>query len=213
LARLPRGEAAGAIHHAVAQGNGRRRIVVDSRDRVSFGRRYGRIVRELGWIVHSSCLMDTHHHGVIETPEPNLGVGMGRLQGGHARWLNERYATEGSVFRHRFWSRRIEDDGHFFRSCLYVVLNPVAAGLCAHPRDWPWCSYRGTAEGDADAFAPGEERLMSMFGDTVSEARRNYVAVVDGMAESIRMLRIADGTGLWRALAAADTLRGTKVPG
>jgi putative transposase len=25
------------------------------------------------------------------------------------------------------------------------VLNPVRAGICAHPADWPWSSYRTTA--------------------------------------------------------------------
>jgi hypothetical protein len=27
----------------------------------------------------------------------------------------------------------------------YVVLNPVRAGMCALPHQWPWSSYRATA--------------------------------------------------------------------
>jgi REP element-mobilizing transposase RayT len=138
MTRLPREEGSGAVHHAVAQGNGRRRIVRDDRDRVAFVNRFERIARELRWAPVTSCLMDTHLHVVVQTEEPNLGLGMKRLQGGHARWFNVRHERDGILFRHRFWSRRIRDDGWLLRACLYVVLNPVAAGLCAHPRDWRW---------------------------------------------------------------------------
>lgn len=185
----------------------------DERDRTAFGLRFGRVSRGLGWIAHATCLMDTHWHGIVETPVPNLGTGMGRLQGGHARWLNERHDHEGHVFRHRFWSTRIADEAHLFRACLYVVLNPVAAGACAHPRDWPHCSYSTTAFGDPNGYAPGEERLLRMFGDTPREARRGYREVVDRMAAMIRSTRIANGRGLWSALQQVQARGTSRVPG
>ena len=200
MPRPPRGEGAGAIHHVVPQGNGRRPIVEDDRDRNAYLARYARISRELGWLTHSSCLMDTHHHAIVETSEPNLALGMRRVQGGHARWLNFRHGREGSVFKQHFWSRRIDTEAWLFRACLYVVLNPVAAGLCSHPRDWPWCSYRLTAEGDPHRYAPGEGRLLKMFGDTPREARHNYAKLIDSMAARISDLRLSDGRALWRSL-------------
>jgi REP-associated tyrosine transposase len=200
MARPGREEGAGAIHHVVPKGNGERRIVEDDRDRVEYTRRVARITRELGWLVHANCLMDTHHHAIVETSEPNLGVGMRRLLGAHSRWLNERHGRSGSVFAPHFWSRRIDDDGWLFRACLYVVLNPVAAGLCHHPREWPWCSYKATADGDPDAFAPGEERVLGMFGLRPFEARRCYAEVVDSAVRNIiDGRRLATGD-LWRAL-------------
>ena len=154
--------------------------------------------------------MDTHHHAVVETAEPNLGLGMGRLQGGHARWFNQRHQREGHLFKHRFWSRRIEDDGHLFRACLYVVLNPVAAGLCRHPAEWRWCSYRTTAEGDARSYSSGEERLLSIFGDTPGEARRRYAQLVTEMAETILAARITDSRSPWQHLQRTNA---RQVPG
>jgi hypothetical protein len=145
--------------------------------------------------------MDTHHHVVIETEQPNLAVGMRRLLGGHSRWLNVRHGSSGTVFTPHFWSRRIEDDAWLFRACLYVVLNPVAAGLCAHPREWRWCTYRATAEGDPDRFAPGEERLLGMFGTTPFEARRCYADVVDGAVENIIAGQRIAPEELWRAVS------------
>jgi putative transposase len=200
MARRPREEGHGAIHHVVPQGSARRRIVEDDRDRVAYLNRFERVGRELSWSVVSSCLMDTHHHAIVQTAEPNLGHGMKRLQGGHARWLNLRHGGEGHVFRQRFWSRRISDDAWLFRACVYVVVNPVAAGLCAHPRDWRWCSFARTADGAPDAYAPGEELLLAMFGDTPREARRGYVEVVDAAVEIVLARRLRDSGSVWHVL-------------
>jgi REP element-mobilizing transposase RayT len=204
MARPPREEFPGAIHHVIPKGNGGRRIVEDDDDRHAYTVRFGRVTRELGWLVHASCLMDTHHHAVVETPEPTLSVGMKRMLGGHSRWLNVRHQRRGSVFAPHFWSRLIADDAWLFRACLYVVLNPVAAGICRHPRDWPWSSYRATAEGDPAAFAPGEERLLRMFGPTPSEARRSYAEVVDSAVRNIHGRRL-DDRELWRALGSVQS--------
>jgi REP element-mobilizing transposase RayT len=211
MARPQRGEFSGAVHHVIPKGNGGRRIVEDEEDRFAYTARLNRITRELGWLVHSSCLMDTHHHAVLETPEPNLSVGMKRLLGGHSRWLNVRHRTSGSVFKPHYWSRVVDDDAWLFRACLYVVLNPVAAGLCAHPREWRWSSYRTTAEGDPGAFAPGEERLLRMFGSTPSESRRCYSEVIDAAAANIAGRRL-DERGLWHALRAVESPVGAAVP-
>jgi REP element-mobilizing transposase RayT len=210
MARPPRDEFPGAIHHVIPKGNGGRRIVEDDDDRFAYTARLNRMTRELGWLVHSSCLMDTHHHVVVETPEPNLGVGMKRLLGGHSRWLNIRHQTSGAVFKPHYWSRVVGDDAWLFRACLYVVLNPVAAGLCAHPREWPWCSYRATAEGDPSAWSPGEERLLRMFGKTPFESRRCYADVIDSAAAAIRSAPCNERE-LWQALGAIESPHGAAI--
>jgi REP element-mobilizing transposase RayT len=213
MTRMPRDEGFGAIHHVVAQGNGRRPNVEDDRDRVAFVNRFERIVRELRWATVTSCLMDTHHHVVLQTAEPNLGLGMKRLQGGHARWFNVRHGRDGNLFRHRFWSRRIRDDGWLLRACVYVVVNPVAAGVCAHPREWRWCSYARIAGGSPDSFAPGEELLLGMLGDSPLEARRRYVELVDVGVEIAGARHEPDGASLWRSLGRITALGGEQVSG
>ena len=105
------------------------------------------------------------------------------------------------------------DEAHFFRACLYVVLNPVAAGLCDHPGAWRHCSYAATAEGDRDAYADGEERLLCMFGDTPREARDRYAAHVGRMSEAIREQRVPQGRALWEAVSRVGVPRRPKVPG
>ena len=185
----------------------------DDKDRTVYLNRFERVARELSWAVVSSCLLDTHHHAVVETAEPNLGLGMKRLQGGHARWFTVRHGRVGNLFRQRFWSRRICDEVWLFRACLYVVLNPVAAGLCGHPRDWRWCSYSRTVDGDPDSYAAGEELLLEMFGDTPREARHNYARVVDDAVERIAEQRRRDARSVWETLSNIAPPRGELVSG
>jgi REP element-mobilizing transposase RayT len=211
IVRPPRDEAAGAIHHVIPCGNGDRRIVRDDRDRFAYVTRFAAVSRDLGWLAYATCLLDTHHHAVVETPEPNLGPGLRRLVGGHSRWVNVRYGRTGSVFMPHCWSRRIQDNAWLFRACLYVVLNPVAAGVCDHPAEWPWCSYRTTAEGDPERYAPGEERLLSMFGSTPGEARQCYAQVVQAAADGIRAERRHAAPDLWAELRQLESPVAPKV--
>ncbi len=87
--------------------------------------------------------MSNHFHLVIKTPSESLSAGMHQLNGGYARKFNDRHALDGHLFEDRFSSTWIESDGHLEDTLRYVALNPVRAGLCEHPTDWPWSSFRG----------------------------------------------------------------------
>jgi len=42
----------------------------------------------------------------------------------------------------------VEDEDQLYRAFRYIALNPVEAGLCRAPGDWPWSSYAALV-GDA----------------------------------------------------------------
>jgi REP element-mobilizing transposase RayT len=201
-----RHEEPGAVHHVVPQGNGRRRIVFDDRDRRSYLERFHRIARERRWTIHASSLLDTHHHAVVETPAPDLSDGMRRVLGGHAAWLNSRHGGSGAVFGERFWSMRVHGDAHLVRACLYTLLNPVVAGFASHPREWRWSSYRTLVE---DGCSP---RLSAVLGDSREEARTHLLALVDEAVERILESRVRDGPTTLR-IADALALRTAKGRG
>jgi putative transposase len=52
------------------------------------------------------------------------------------------HGGEGHVFERRYRDRICRDARHVIRAIAYVHANPVRAGLCTHPRDYPWTSYR-----------------------------------------------------------------------
>jgi type I restriction enzyme R subunit/putative DNA methylase len=41
-----------------------------------------------------------------------------------------------------YWDRFMRDERHFNITIEYIHYNPVKAGLCAKPEDWPWSSMR-----------------------------------------------------------------------
>jgi len=88
------------------------------------------------------CLMTNHFHLVLETVRPLLSAGMQRLNGRYAGWFNRKYGRTGHLFGDRFGARVVESDSYLAEVCTYVINNPVRAGLCAHPADWPWSASR-----------------------------------------------------------------------
>ena len=91
------------------------------------------------------CLLSTHYHLLVRTVAPNLGAGMHRLQGRHAQITNARIGTTGPLWRGRFHSAVVETEGHVVQAAAYIDGNPVDAGLCTDPAEWPWSSYRANA--------------------------------------------------------------------
>jgi putative transposase len=134
-----------------ARGNDRRRIFGGDRDRREYLRLLGRIVERHAWLCLAYCLMDNHVHLLLETPEPNLDVGMRRFHGTYAQEFNERHGRSGHLFQGRYGAVRLKYPGQVPTAAAYIAANPVEAGLCADPADWPWSSHAAMCE----ATAPG----------------------------------------------------------
>src|SRR5687768_3109849 len=138
MPRELREEAEGAIHHVYARGNRSAEVFVDDRDRRRYLRLLARAVRKQEWVCLSYCLMSNHIHLLVETPRPNLGIGMQRLHGDYALAFNKRHSLAGHVFQGRYGANRIKDDEQLITVVQYIAANPVKAGLCVHAADWPW---------------------------------------------------------------------------
>ncbi len=170
------------LYHITARGVRREPIYEDGLDHRSFRAFYELIATELGWICHAYCEMPNHYHLVLETPLPNLSAGLQRLNWRHAVRFNWRHGYEGHLFERRFHSELIETNAHLLEGARYVVLNPVRAGLCRHPAEWPFSSYRDTL---AAASGPGlaSSRILGQFGTEPGRARARYEAfVAEGVA-------------------------------
>jgi putative transposase len=74
---------------------------------------------------------------------------MHRLNFLYAQWFNAVHNRAGHVFQNRFGARVIERDDYFESACEYIDANPVRAGLCAEPAEWPW-STAGASGADVN---------------------------------------------------------------
>ena len=145
-----------------ARGNNRQRIYFDRHDYERYEAGLATTIRRYGWHCLAYCLMPNHLHLLIETPEPNLGAGMQRLQGEFARSFNDRHGRVGHVFGGRYGAVLIGDDAQMSTVAAYIAANPVEAGLCADAGDWPWSSHARCAAGAAPSWAD-HERLLGYF--------------------------------------------------
>jgi REP element-mobilizing transposase RayT len=131
----------GGIYHVTARGTGPIPIYRDAIDRHRFVRRLAVVESRYGWLRRALCLMTTHYHLLVETPEPNLSAGIHQLNGLYAQLFNRRHGRAGALFQGRFHAVLVETDEQLDAVRGYIAANPVRAGLCARAEDWPWSWY------------------------------------------------------------------------
>jgi REP element-mobilizing transposase RayT len=187
MPRQPRYELDAGMYHVTCRGNRLCDVFLDSIDRERFLSLLGDVVQRYRWRCFGYCLMTNHFHLVVETPEPNLGRGMHRLNGIYAQRFNQRWDYRGHLFQERFGSREILSEPHMAEVARYIVLNPVRAGVCGSAERWPWSSYCATmGTAPAEAFLAVDD-LLAFFGRAPDEGRRAFEAFVrDGLEQRRR---------------------------
>jgi REP element-mobilizing transposase RayT len=121
----------GAIYHVLNRGDRREDIFRDDSDHQRFLATLEEACQKTDWQVHAYCLMRNHFHLVVETPQPNLVVGMKWLLGVYTRRFNLRHKVCGHLFAGRYKALVVDGSGNaYLRTvCDYVHLNPVRAKL------------------------------------------------------------------------------------
>lgn len=164
------------IHHVYARGNDRRPIFRDDLDRESYLATLGYVARRMRWSCLTYCLMDNHVHLLLALSEPGLARGMQRLHGLHGRAFNDRHARTGHVFQGRYGSVLQTSDEQLWHTIGYIVRNPVEAGLCGTPEDWPWSSHAAVV-GESPPRWLDSDTLFRCFTGLGGDGRRRYLEV------------------------------------
>jgi putative transposase len=184
-----------AIYHVISRGNAGGAIYEDDLERECFLATLEHVVDRYGWRCHAYCLMTTHYHLVVQTPLPNLPSGMRLLNGSHASRYNRRHNRRGHVFQARYRSIFVEGAQYLLSASRYVVLNPVRAGICDRPEEWPWSSFRATA---GLMLVPPFLEIATILGElgdalpSSQAAYREFIAagIDDALAERVRGERL-----------------------
>ena len=130
MARRPRLQLPGAVYLLHNCGDRRESIAHDDADRQRFIDTLGEACAKTGWRVHALVLMPDHFHLVVETPQPNLVVGMKWFLGTYTARLNRRHGQTGHLFAGRYRSMLIGEGGEYLKTaCDYVHLNPARGKL------------------------------------------------------------------------------------
>lgn len=127
------------------------------------------------WLI---CVMPNHYHWVMRTRRPNLSRAMRQLNGRYAPWWNKRHGHIGHIVQGRFKAQIVEASVYLVRLVRYVLLNPVRAGLCSHPAEWPWSSFGNLVSGVPCPHV-SVESMLSLVDTDVERARARLVAYVN----------------------------------
>jgi REP element-mobilizing transposase RayT len=151
----------------------------DDVDRSTFLRELGRVTKDVEWTCIGFCLMPSHYHLIVRVEHGVLPRAMQSLNWRYAIEFNLRHAMRGHAQFARYGARRIKDEADLVGCYRYVMRNPVEAGLCLTPAEWPWSSYAGTIGLAPSSSFVDDALLLAAFGDVYEHAVAGLRLVVD----------------------------------
>lgn len=93
--------------------------------------------------VSAYCLMPTHYHLLVQTPDANLARCMRHINGIYTQRYNARYHCDGTLFRGRYKSVLVDADSYLLELVRYIHRNPLRVGLVKKIGRYLWTSHRG----------------------------------------------------------------------
>lgn len=210
MPRQARIDAPGALHHIVVRGIERREIFEDDKDREDFLERLSGLLQETATPCYAWALMTNHVHVLLRTGTVPIATIMRRLLTGYAVKFNRRHGRYGHLFQNRYKSILCEEDGYLKQLVAYIHLNPVRAEIVtgvAALRSFPFTGHSALM-GKRVRSWQDTQYVLTLFGRTVSEARRNLQRHISKWAAKGPCPELTGGglirsAGGWRAVKEA----------
>lgn len=137
--------------HVWFRGNSRFRIFYGDEDFIGFLLKCNTAAKRWDSKITAFALMDNHVHLQVYTQ--NLTLFISAMLISFTRWLNRRKAFTGRLFETPFSSSPIYSQDLLERNILYILTNPVRAGMCQNMSEYPWTSYHLFEEGRSENLA------------------------------------------------------------
>jgi putative transposase len=180
--------------HIVQRGNNRHECFYEDKDRLFYLFHLARLTRAADCTLHAYCLMTNHVHLLVTADRADgcarLMKGIGQL---HTQYFNRTYARTGTLWEGRFRSCLVQSQDYLLACYRYIEANPVRAGICTHPADYRWSSYRANAESFEDVLVTRHEEYVRL-GATDEERRAAYRSLFDAALDTSRVREIREAT-------------------
>lgn len=177
MARKPRIEYPGALHHIIARGNQRRDIFCDDADRTRYLVSLKEYKTRYEFLLYAYVLMSNHVHLLIETRQTGLAKIMQGLHQTYTQGYNRRHGTVGHVFQGRYHAIVCDREAYLLQLTRYIHLNPVRARLVKDPASYPWSSHLEYI-GSAPPALVDVDMVLGIFAEQIDNARKQYEAFV-----------------------------------
>ena len=112
------------------------------------------------------------------------------------QYFNHTYHRTGTLWEGRYRATVVDSEAYLMKLMRYIELNPVRAGMVAHPRDYAWSSYARNADAavgvHADWIKPHDVYLS--LARNPSDRSRAYRALFDTVIDNAELAQIRDCT-------------------
>jgi REP element-mobilizing transposase RayT len=104
------------------------------------------------YVSHAFCIMPNHVHWLV-TPKERYGASendsllvpiMHTLKSFTSNQANKMLNRTGPFWSREYYDHRIRNSEQFRRILVYILENPIKAGLCHDWQQWPWTSSSET---------------------------------------------------------------------
>jgi putative transposase len=169
--------------HVVQRGNNRQPCFLVESDRQHYLECMAKAARKYAIAIHAYVLMTNHVH-LLVTPETDFGVSrfMQALGRRYVWYFNKRHERSGTLWEGRFHASVVQDQAYLLACHRYIELNPVRAGISAHPAAYRWSSYPCNGQGQPDPLLTPHAEYLAL-GRSPTERQAVYRTLVGTVLE------------------------------
>jgi len=208
MPRCARNVIPGVALHVIQRGNNRGNCFFGDGDRLAYLRYLEAFSRDSGCAVHSYCLMTNHVHLLLTPGEVGAcTVLMRSLNQHYVQHVNRIHGRTGNLWEGRYRSCLAATEQYVLACYRYIELNPVRAGITAHPGDYGWSSYCYNAARQPSSLLQPHPAFLALGSDRL-HCEDAYRALVESALEPSLLQEIRTATRSGRALGVAAKRRG-----
>ena len=130
----------GSYHHVMNRGLEGKRIFSGDKAKYDFLYLLNEKSKKMKIRLLAYCLMDNHYHLIVQNNSGKLSEFMKQLNGHYGIIYRKREVESGYVFQGRYKSTLIQEGPYLRMAIIYILLNPVRAGIVESPYEYKWSS-------------------------------------------------------------------------
>ena len=187
MPRKPRHYLADVPAHVIQRGNNRLPCFFSEDDYQFYLECLGESACRYDCVIHAYVLMTNHIH-LLMTPVNENAISrvlqsVGRR---YVRHINQMYQRTGTLWEGRHKGNLVQSEEYVLACYRYIELNPVRAGIVAHPSEYPWSSYHHNAEGESNVLLQSHETYTAL-GNCTERRRKAYQGLFRSTVDSSRI--------------------------
>ncbi|MBD3243922.1 MAG: hypothetical protein GF331_25240 [Chitinivibrionales bacterium] len=181
MARKPRHNAPGHVHHVMARSIKELSLFEDNQDRRVFTGLLRARLKKTKYRLLNASLQHKHYHLTILASERPLADLLRPVNSQYAKYYNKKYDRRGTLFDGRPKSIVVQTSQYITKLICYVCLNSLRhreLHSMAELDRYRWCGHAALMGYPCEFDFMDTELVLKWFGDTVEQARANYLTVL-----------------------------------